>query len=60
MKFDVVVEHPSFGIGEISEISLEMDDPLIFVRWRDGGKGCYWAEELEFVGIRDVVGRIIR
>lgn len=49
METDVTVEHPSFGTGEILEISYDTGDPLVSVRWDDGHKGCYWVEELEFL-----------
>ena len=49
MEFDVIVEHPNFGIGKILEISYDTGDPLISVQWNSGQRGCYWVEELEFL-----------
>jgi len=48
METDVIVEHPKFGTGEITEVSYDTGDPLVSVQWDDGRRGCYWVEELEF------------
>ena len=47
----VQVEHPQFGVGEILDIDLDSEDALIAVQWDSGNKGCYWADELEFLGV---------
>lgn len=46
---EVIVEHPKFGKGEILDITFETEEALISVRWDKGNRGCYWAEELEFL-----------
>ncbi len=46
---EVVVEHPRFGRGKITEINYETDDPLVSVKWNSGQRGCYWVEELDFL-----------
>lgn len=48
MKIGIVVEHPSFGTGEITRVSYDTGDPLVSVQWYNGKCGCYWVEELEF------------
>ncbi|RLC88979.1 MAG: hypothetical protein DRJ03_00015 [Chloroflexi bacterium] len=52
METDVIVEHPTFGTGEITEVSYDMGDPLVSVQWDDGRRGCYWVEELEFLAVQ--------
>lgn len=49
----VKVEHSQFGLGQIVEIDLESEDALISVQWDNGDRGCYWPDELEFLGIFD-------
>ena len=49
---DVIVEHPNFGRGEITEISYDTGEPLVSVSWYNGNRGCYWVEELEFLEIK--------
>jgi hypothetical protein len=52
MEFDVIVKHPNFGIGKISEITFDnTNEPLISVQWGSGRRGCYLVEELEFLVI---------
>ena len=55
MEIDIVVEHPEFGIGEISEVSYDTGEPLVSVQWDSGQKGCCWVEELEFFERREVI-----
>jgi len=51
MSLDVVVEHPTHGVGDILEIHLDTDSPIVSVLWGDGGIGDYPADELEFLPI---------
>lgn len=52
MPTDVVVEHPSFGRGKITEISYDTGSPLVSVLWDSDKCGCYWVDELEFLVVR--------
>jgi len=52
MSLDVVVEHPTLGLGEILEIHLDTESPIISVLWGDGGVSDYPADELEFLPIQ--------
>ncbi len=47
----IIVEHNSLGKGEILDIDLDLEDALIAVQWDSGNRGCYWADELEFLGV---------
>lgn len=51
MEIDVIVEHPDFGTGKIIEVTYDTKDPLVEVQWDDGRRGCYWADELEFLAV---------
>lgn len=48
---DVVVEHPTLGLGEILEINLDTESPIISVLWNDGCVKDCPADELEFLPI---------
>ena len=50
---DIIVEHPNFGIGEITEINFD-PNPIISVLWNDDRRGYYFANELEFLVISNV------
>lgn len=47
--FDVIVEHPIFGRGEIVEIDYDTGKPLVLVRWYNDNSGYYLVEELDFL-----------
>lgn len=49
MSTKVVIKHPRLGIGEITEISFDTDDPLVSVQFNSGKRNCYWVEEIEFL-----------
>lgn len=48
---DVVVQHPTLGLGEILEIHLNTENPIVSVMWGDGDVGDYSADDLEFLPI---------
>lgn len=45
---DVVVEHPTLGLGEILEIHLDTESPIISVLWKNGDISDCTADKLEF------------
>ena len=51
MSLDVVVEHPTLGVGDILEIHLDMESPIVSVIWGDGNVSDYPVDELEFLPI---------
>lgn len=51
MSLDVIVEHPILGVGEILEIHLSTESPIVSVLWGDGSVSDYPADELEFLPI---------
>ncbi len=51
MSLDVVVEHPTFGLGEILEIHLDTESPIVSALWEDGDVRDCPADELEFLPI---------
>lgn len=52
MSLDVVVEHPTLGLGEILEIHIDTESLIISVLWDDGGVKDFPADELEFLPIQ--------
>jgi len=52
METDVIVEHPDFGTGKIAAVNYDTGDPVVFVQWDDGRRGCYGVDELEFLEVR--------
>ena len=51
MSHDIVVEHPTLGLGEILEIHLDTESPVISVLLGDGDVSDCPADELEFLPI---------
>jgi hypothetical protein len=49
---DGIVKHPEFGIGEILEINVDKESPIIVsVLWSNGNISNCTADELEFLPI---------
>jgi hypothetical protein len=51
MNFDVRVEHPDFGEGDIIRVGYDTGDPIVSVKWDNGKYGYYSVDELEFLVI---------
>lgn len=45
---DVIVKHREFGEGEIETIELDNKSMTISILWKNGSRGTYSADELEF------------
>ena len=48
---DVIVEHPEFGTGEILEINVNTESPIVSVLWDSGYSNYCPASELEFLPV---------